>query len=59
MADKIPLKYENAQHTPFVAGDTIPTWAYDLLAKLIPGEGVEITRNPDGTITITNTCCGD
>lgn len=59
MADKIPLKYEDAQHKPFESGDTIPSWAYDLLAKLIPGEGVEITRNSDGTITITNTCCGD
>lgn len=59
MADKIPLKYENAEHKPFGPGDTIDPRFYDLLSKLVPGEGVQITRNPDGTITITNTCCGD
>lgn len=59
MAEKTPLKYESGEHTPFVPGDTVPAWTLNLAARIQAGDGIQVTPNPDGTITVTNLCCGD
>ena len=57
MADKTPLKYEDAQHKPFEPGDTIPDSFFDLRGLIHAGEGFTVTEDGQGRVTITNTCC--
>lgn len=59
MADKTPLKYENAQHKPFEPGDTIPDSLFDLRGLIRAGAGFEVTEDAQGRVKISNTCCRD
>ena len=57
MPDQLPIKYEDARHTPFAPGDTVPGPALALAQRLRAGHGIAITAEADGVITIANTCC--
>lgn len=57
MPDQLPIKYEDARHTPFAPGDTVPGPTLALAARLRAGHGIAITADADGVITIANTCC--
>lgn len=57
MAEKNPIKYEGQRHRPFQPGDTLPASTLNLAALLEAGEGIQLVVNPDGTVTIVNTCC--
>ena len=57
MAVKNPVKYENAEHLPFEPGDTLPPNVLNLAQYIVAGDGIDVTENPDGSVTITNTCC--
>ena len=57
MPDQFPIKYEDARHTPFASGDTVPAPTLALAQRLRAGHGIEIIANADGGMTITNTCC--
>ncbi len=57
MPNQNPIKYANGQHVPFAPDDTVPTATLALAQRLRPGEGIAITADADGGITIINTCC--
>lgn len=58
MADKFPVKCANDAHRPFAADDQVPPQVIGLGLNVLPGDGITITKNPDGSIRIINTCCG-
>ena len=57
MPDQLPIKYDDAHHAPFAPGDTVPATTLALALRLRAGHGIVITADPDGGITIVNTCC--
>lgn len=57
MPEQQPIKYEDARHTPFASGDTVPAATLALAMRLRAGHGIAITADGDGGITIANTCC--
>lgn len=58
MATKTPVKCANDAHRPFAADDTVPPAVVGASLNVLPGNGITIVINPDGTIRLINTCCG-